>query len=890
MSKLRVLEINKQLKTSADEKIKSYNDLIKDTQDSIAVAKKLEAEMIKKSKEQAEENRIKREHEERLERERKAAEEQKAQKEALAAKEAEEAKEKAEKKIAEEKKAAEENRTAEETAKKAEAKKVEAVKEETVKTQPVETKAPTQQARPQASRSGADTRPGAGKPPVRTDKRPPMDNRSKPYPGKDKPKPQAVGEIPVDIVAAGKGRPERKPDVKKRVDDDYTARPDHKSKSTGFQAVQGNSPFGNKQAASGKSAGKGQTGKTGATKRSGKQNFNPNNIDIFQDDARMRGPRKSKKFKENIVIETKVIDSAVITTSEVSVKSLAEKTGKPVTDILKKLMLLGVMATINSEIDFDTAQLVCGDFGIKLEQRLEKTAEDALDDEDTVDDEKDLVKRPPVVTIMGHVDHGKTSLLDAIRKTKVTEGEAGGITQHIGAYTVMHKNEHITFLDTPGHEAFTAMRARGAQATDIAILVVAADDGVKPQTVEAINHAKVAGVPIIVAINKIDKPGASVEKIKQELTEYNLLAEEWGGDTIMVPVSAKTMEGLEKLLEMILLVAEVLELKANPNRLAKGTIIEAKLDKGRGPVATVLVTNGTLKVTDMIVAGTASGRIRAMVNDDGEPVNEAGPSIPVEVIGFGEVPAAGDTLHAVEMDKLSRKVVEERKDKQKAEKLKNLSKVSLDDLFDKIAEGNLKNLNIVVKADVQGSAEAIKQALEKISNKEVKVVVKHAAVGAIAEADVLLASVANAIIIGFNVRPDNMARAAAERENVDIRLYRVIYDAIEDVEKAMVGMLDPEYKEEILGHVEVRDLFKVSSVGTIAGSYVLDGKINRNAQLRLLRDNIVIHEGAVGTLRRFKDDVKEVNAGYECGISIENYNNVEVGDIIEAFEMKKVER
>ena len=854
MSKLKVLEINKQLKTSADEKIKSYNELIKEAQGSIAVVKKLEADMIKKAKEQAEENRLKREQEERLEKERKAAEEVLAKKAAREAQEAEEEKARAEKKKAEEAKA-------------------EAAKVDAAKAAAVEKQAKSEPKEEKKVFAPPERKPAAQKPKTQPAAKPPVRRETSQQP--------RVG------IAATQGRTEKKPEVKKRVNDDYSAKPAHKSKS-GFQPVQGNSPYNNNRQTGGKTNPKGQYTKVG-NKRS-KQNFNPNNIDIFQDDARMRGPRKSKRQKDNTVIETKVIDTAIITASEVSVKSLAEKTGKPVVDILKKLMLLGIMATINSEIDFDTAQLVCGEFGITLEQRIGKTAEDVLDDEDIVDDEKDLVKRPPVVTIMGHVDHGKTSLLDAIRKTKVTEGEAGGITQHIGAYTVKHKDEPITFLDTPGHEAFTAMRARGAQATDIAILVVAADDGVKPQTVEAINHAKDADVPIIVAINKIDKPGASADKIKQELTEYSLLAEEWGGDVIMVPVSAKTMEGLDKLLEMIQLVSEVLELKANPNRLAKGTIIEAKLDKGRGPVATVLVTNGTLKVTDMIVAGTASGRIRAMVNDDGEPVEEAGPSIPVEVIGFGEVPAAGDTLHAVELDKLSRKVVEERKNRQKAEKLKNMSKVSLDDLFDKIAEGNLKNLNIVVKADVQGSAEAIKQALEKISNDEVKVVVKHSGVGAIAEADVLLASVANAIIIGFNVRPDNMARAAADRENVDIRLYRVIYDAIEDVEKAMVGMLDPEFKEEIIGHVEVREIFKVSSVGTIAGCYVLDGKINRNAELRLLRDNIVIHEGAVGTLKRFKDDVKEVSTGYECGVSIENYNNIEVGDIIEAFEMKKVER
>ena len=491
---------------------------------------------------------------------------------------------------------------------------------------------------------------------------------------------------------------------------------------------------------------------------------------------------------------------------------------------------------------------------------------------------------------MGHVDHGKTSLLDAIRQTKVQQGEAGGITQHIGAYTVEANGKPITFLDTPGHAAFTAMRARGAQATDIAVLVVAADDGVMPQTIEAINHAKSAGVPVIVAINKVDKPAANPDRVKQELTEYGLVSEEWGGDTIMVPVSAITGEGIDTLLEMILLVADVAELRANPNRMAKGIIIEARLDRGRGPVATVLVQNGTLHVQDTIVAGMTYGRVRAMYDDNGKAVKQAGPSMPVEVIGFSDVPAAGDIIYAVEQDKLSKQVVEERKDRLKAEKLKSMSRVSLDDLFSKIAEGQMKELNIIVKADVQGSVEALKQSLEKLSNDEVRVRVIHGAAGAISESDILLASTSNAIVIGFNVRPDAAVMAAAEREKVDVRLYRIIYNAIEDVEKAMKGLLAPEFKEEVLGHATVRQTFKVSSVGTVAGSYVTDGKIVRNAEVRLVRNGVVVYEGKLSSLKRFKDDAKEVAAGYECGITLENYNDIKEEDVIEAFQMVEVQK
>ncbi len=609
-----------------------------------------------------------------------------------------------------------------------------------------------------------------------------------------------------------------------------------------------------------------------------------------EDDERYRGKRRSKSIRPSVQPMPVVIDKVVMNTELISVKSLAEKTGKPVADILKKLLLLGMMCTINSEIDFDTAQLICNEFRIELEYKLDKTAEDVLDEGDQMDTEENLQPRPPIVTVMGHVDHGKTSLLDAIRMTRVTEHEAGGITQHIGAYTIEHNDRKITFLDTPGHEAFTAMRARGAQVTDIAILVVAADDGVMPQTVEAINHAKAAGVPIIVAINKIDKAGANTERIKQELTEHGLLAEEWGGETIMAPVSAITKEGIENLLEMILLVADVQEFKANPNRLAKGTIVEAKLDKGRGPVATVLVQNGTLRVSDMIVAGVAYGRVRAMTDDMGNRVDEAYPSQPVEVVGFSEVPIAGDILHAVEQDKLTRQVAEERKDKQKADQLKSLSKVSLEDLFSQVEAGNVQDLNIVIKADVQGSVEAVKQALEKLSNSEVRVKVIHAGVGAIKAMDVMLASASNAIIIGFNVRPDTIARAEAEKEKVEIRLYRIIYKAIEDLQLAIKGMLAPEFKEVVLGHAEVRNIFTVSSIGTIAGSYVTDGKLVRNSTVRLLRDNVVVHEGMMASLKRFKDDVKEVASGYECGITLKNYNDIKEGDVIEAFEMQEIAR
>ena len=606
------------------------------------------------------------------------------------------------------------------------------------------------------------------------------------------------------------------------------------------------------------------------------------------------GSRRPKRGSKQPVRrpEPVVIEKAVITTETITVKDLSERIGKPAAEIIKKLFMLGMPTTINQEIDFDTCELIAADFGIELELRIAKTFEEVLSDSAAAETDapEQLESRPPVVTIMGHVDHGKTSLLDAIRNSSVTEGEAGGITQHIGAYTVCCKDRQITFIDTPGHEAFTSMRARGAQVTDIVILVVAADDGIMPQTIEAINHAKAAGVPIVVAINKMDRPEANPDRVKQQLTEYELVSEEWGGQTIIVPVSAKTQMGLDTLLEMVLLQADILELKANPNRLAKGTIIEAKLDKGRGPLATVLVQNGTLRRGDTIVAGTAYGKVRAMVDDKGRPVSEAGPSMPVEVLGFSEVPDAGDTLNVAEVDKLSRQVAEERKDKIKAAQLKSKSRVSLDELFTQMAADDLKELNIIVKADVQGSVEAVKQALEKLSNNEVRVRCIHGGVGAITGTDIMFASASNAIVIGFNVRPDGGARAMAEKENVDVRTYRVIYNAIDDVTNAMKGMFKPVFKEVELGRATVREVFKVSGVGSIAGAYVNEGKITRSAQVRIVRDGVVIHEGKIASLKRFKDDAKEVLTGFECGIGIENYNDLNEGDVIEAFVVEEVKR
>ena len=546
------------------------------------------------------------------------------------------------------------------------------------------------------------------------------------------------------------------------------------------------------------------------------------------------------------------------------------------------------MKTINDSIDFDTAAFIADDLGIELELKLDKTAEDVLSEGfvETMDDEGALKRRPPVITVMGHVDHGKTSILDRIRKTNVTAGEAGGITQHIGAYQVSVGGNTLTFLDTPGHAAFTAMRARGAQATDIAILVVAADDGIMPQTIEAISHAKAADVPIIVAINKIDKPEANIDRIKTQLTEHGLLPEEWGGDTILCPVSAKTGEGFDNLLENVNLVAEIKDLKANPDRKAKGVVIEAKLDQSKGPVATILVQNGTLKVADSVVVGTVIGKIRAMNDDKGRRVNSAGPSTPVSIMGLDEVPQAGDILYAVD-EKLTKQVAEERKNKERENMLKASQTVTLDDVFNKIAEGDMKVLNLVVKADVQGSVEAVKQSLEKLSNAEVRVNVIHAAAGAIKETDIMLAESSKAIIIGFNVRPDSNAKQIAERSGVDVKLYRVIYEAIEDVERALKGMLTPKFKEIYLGKAEVREVFKISGVGQVAGCYVTEGKIIRNGKLRIYRDDVMICEGNVNQLKRFKDDVKEVVQGFECGISIEKFNDIKIGDFIESYQVEE---
>ena len=574
---------------------------------------------------------------------------------------------------------------------------------------------------------------------------------------------------------------------------------------------------------------------------------------------------------------------------EITVGELASRMKKTAGEVIKCLMKNGVMAGINQTIDFDTAEFVATEMGCKVEKEVTITIEERIID-DHVDTAEELETRAPVVVVMGHVDHGKTSTLDAIRKTKVTAGEAGGITQHIGAYTVDVEGQMITFLDTPGHAAFTSMRARGANSTDIAILVVAADDGIMPQTVESINHAKAANVPIIVAINKMDKPTANPDKIKEQLTKYDLIPEEWGGDTIICPISAKTGMGLDNLLEMVLLTAEVQELKANPNRRAKGVVIEARLDKTRGPIATLLVQNGTLKQGDIVIAGTAVGRVRVMTNDKGRTVKSAGPSIPVEITGLADVPSAGDAFDAVTDERMARELVEERRQAQKDAAAKAMQKVTLDNLFAKMQEGEMKELPLIVKADVQGSAEAVKASLEKISNEEVRVRVIHAAVGAVNESDILLASTAGAIIVGFNVRADAAAMANGQRANVDMRFYRVIYDAIDEIEAAMKGMLAPQYEEVVLGHAEVRLTYKVSAVGTVAGCMVKDGKVTRDAQVRVLRDNIVIHEGEVGSLQRFKDQAKEVTAGYECGMSIAKFNDIKEGDIFECFAMQEIKR
>ena len=602
--------------------------------------------------------------------------------------------------------------------------------------------------------------------------------------------------------------------------------------------------------------------------------------------AKRRQEERDKMQKLQLEIAKKQ-QLKVMIPDEINVGELAARMKKSAGEVIKRLIKLGVFASVSDVVDYDTAALVAMEFGCKVEKEVVVSVEERLID-DHEDSESELVGRAPVVVVMGHVDHGKTSLLDYIRHANVASGEAGGITQHIGAYTVEINGSPITFLDTPGHEAFTSMRARGAMVTDIAILVVAADDGIMPQTIESINHAKAAGIPLVVAINKMDTIGANPERIKQQLTEYDIVPEEWGGDTIICPISAKTGEGIDNLLENLVVLAEIQELKANPNRAAKGAVIEARLDKGRGPIMTVLVQNGTLKLGDIIIAGTAVGRVRTMINDKGQRISEAGPSVPVEISGMSEVPSAGDTFNAVDDERMARELVEERKTQQKNAAFGLGKKVSLEDLFSQIQAGEMKTLNIIVKADVQGSAEAVKASLEKISNEEVRVKVIHSAVGAINESDVMLAATSGAIIVGFNVRPDNAARDSAARSKVDMRMYRVIYDCINEIEAAMKGMLAPKFKEVVIGHAEVRETYKVSKVGTVCGCYCTDGKIQRGCEVRVLRDNIVIHEGELASLRRFKDDVKEVASGYECGMQVEKFNDIKVGDVIECFVMEQI--
>ena len=602
--------------------------------------------------------------------------------------------------------------------------------------------------------------------------------------------------------------------------------------------------------------------------------------------ARNEEQEKMRRLRMEVIKKTPLL---VKIPDEITVGELASRMKKTAAEVIKALLKNGVMASINQAIDFDTAEYVATELGCKVEKEVTVTIEEQIID-NHADTAQELQPRSPVVVVMGHVDHGKTSLLDAVRKTNVASGEAGGITQHIGAYTVEINGQMITFLDTPGHAAFTSMRARGAMCTDIAILVVAADDGIMPQTVEAINHAKAANIPIIVAINKMDKYGANPDRIKQQLTEYELVPEEWGGDTVICPISAKTGQGIDELLEMVILTAEVQELKANPNRPAKGTVIEARLDRTRGPIATLLVQNGTLKQGDVIIAGTAVGRVRVMTDDKGRTVKTAGPSIPVEITGLADVPAPGDEFNAVSDERMARELVEQRRQAEKDAAARLNTKVTLDNLFAKMQEGEMKELNLIVKADVQGSAEAVKASLMKLASEEVRVKVIHTGVGAINESDILLASTANAIVIGFNVRPDAAAQASAARAKVDMRMYRVIYDAINEIEAALKGMLAPQYQEAIIGHAEVRMTYKVSAVGTIAGCFVKDGKVTRDAQVRVLRDNIVLHQGVVGSLQRFKDSVKEVTAGYECGMSIEKFNDIKEGDIFECFVMQEIKR
>ncbi|WP_058307773.1 translation initiation factor IF-2 [Gracilibacillus massiliensis] len=629
----------------------------------------------------------------------------------------------------------------------------------------------------------------------------------------------------------------------------------------------------------------------GSTNQKNKPKHNPkqnNNLKKQNNNKQQNKPKENQQeAKKPEKVQPKE-PSKITYSGTLTVTELADKLNKETNEIIKKLLFLGVMATKNQDLDEDALELICGEYGVEVEQEVEVDKADLSTyiEEENADK---LKERPPVVTIMGHVDHGKTTLLDSIRHTKVTAGEAGGITQHIGAYQVRENDKKVTFLDTPGHAAFTSMRSRGAQVTDIAILVVAADDGVMPQTIEAINHAKAAEVPIIVAVNKMDKEGANPDRVMQELTEYELVPEDWGGETIFVQLSALKGEGIDDLLEMILLVAEVEELKANADRRANGTVIEAQLDKGRGSVASLLVQNGTLKVGDPIVVGHTFGRVRAMVNDLGKRIKSAGPSTPVEITGLNDVPQAGDQFVVFKDEKQARQIGEMRQQKQIEEKRGSQSRVSLDDLFEQIKQGEIKDINVILKADVQGSVEALAASLKKIDVEGVKVNIIHTGAGAIKESDIILASASNAVVIGFNVRPDNNAKKAAESEKVDIRLHRVIYKAIEEVEAAMKGMLDPEFEEKVIGQVEVREIFKVSKIGTIAGAYVTDGKVTRDAGIRLIRDGVVIYEGEIDTLKRFKDDVKEVAQNYECGITIKNYNDIKEGDVIEAYVMQEIE-
>lgn len=635
-----------------------------------------------------------------------------------------------------------------------------------------------------------------------------------------------------------------------------------------------------------------------ADSRNTASNFNRSTKEKIQSKSRQRQNQQSSsakrrqeerdRFSRMQLEKAKKQPLKVKIPDEIAVGELASRMKKTASELIKCLMKMGVFVNISQFIDYDTAALVAMELGCVPEKEIIITVEDKLID-DSPDREEDLVSRAPVVVVMGHVDHGKTSTLDYIRQANVVSGEAGGITQHIGAYTVEINGSPITFLDTPGHEAFTSMRARGAKVTDIAILVVAADDGIMPQTVESINHAKAADIPIVVAINKMDKAGVNPEKIKQKLTEYDLVSEEWGGDTIIVPISAKTGMGIDKLLENLVLLAEIQELKANPNRAARGAVIEARLDKGRGPIMTVLVQNGTLRTGDIIIAGTAVGRVRTMINDKGQQVSEAYPSMPVEISGLSEVPVAGDAFNVVSDERMARELAEVRR-AEAADSANSSQKVSLEDLYKQIQEGRMKTLNIIIKADVHGSAEVVKTSLEKISNEEVRLKVIHSGVGAISESDVMLASTSGAIIVGFNVRPDSIARDVAARNKVDMRMYRVIYDCIDEIESAMKGMLAPKFRELIIGHAEVRETYKVSRLGTVCGCYCTDGKIQRGCSVRVLRDNIVIHEGSLASLRRFKDDVKEVSAGYECGMQVEDFNDIEVDDVIECFVMEQIKQ